>query len=212
MRLKDLPLGWCGKSLVIEILFYWCWNGLKAKNSLRYVFAICFWNFLRTESFKLCTFHLNLFNLNFRNLSNLNFRNLSIHNSRNLSNIYCKSIGPETYYKSLRNKQSFQCPWWPLPRKGNPLLMTRRNDRTLTLMNLNTLHMTLDTWHLTQDTWYMTHDTWHMTHDTWHMTLDTRHLTHDTWHMTLDTWHLTLDTWHMTLDTWQMTLSTSNKK
>ena len=132
------------------------WAAVAAKNSLRYAFAICFWNFLCTESCKLCTFHLNLFNLNFRNISNLNYRNLSNHNSRNLSNIYCKSIGPETYYKSLRNKQSFQYPWWPLPRKGNPLLMTRRNDRTLTLMNLNTWHMT-DTWHLTHDTISFTH-------------------------------------------------------
>ena len=30
------------------------------------------------------------------------------------------------------NSVLLQCPRWPLPRKGNPLPMNRRNDRTLT--------------------------------------------------------------------------------
>ena len=34
--------------------------------------------------------------------------------------------------KTLTIGESLQCPWWPLPRKGNPLPMNRRNERTLT--------------------------------------------------------------------------------
>ena len=61
----------------------------------------------------------------------------------NLSNIHNKSVVTENGYKSLSDTQSLQCPWWPL--QGNPLLMTERNYRTLTLQTCNLATLLIDT-------------------------------------------------------------------
>ena len=72
---------------------------------------------------------------------------------------YCK-------YKNLRNTKSLQCPQWPLPRKGRPLLMTRRNDRTLSplhLMHCVILHLEIYTLNLIHCIFHIAHSILHIT-------------------------------------------------
>ena len=100
--------------------------------------------------------------------------------------------------ESLRYTQSLQCPWWPLPRKGNTLLMTQRNDRTLTLLHLThcvILHIAL----------YMLH----FTHSTLHFPLYMfQHIPLYTLHLKLWTLHVALYTLNFASCTLHMALYT----
>ena len=103
-----------------------------------------------TLQYDQCTMHIVLCTLHYAHYINLAcIRKLLHFHLRNLSNLKISqtffSKISQTYitnlwvlktdYKSQSNTKSLQCPRWPLPRKGDPLLMTRRNDRTRTLQS-----------------------------------------------------------------------------
>ena len=132
--------------------------------------------------------------------------------SNTLHFTYCK-------YKNLRNIKSLQCPQWPLPRKGRPLLMTRRNDRTLSPLHL--MHCVI--LHLGHYTLNLIHCIFHITHSILHITSYALYLSHWILHIASYILHLTRKKWefqkienHWSNTTWtmsmKMTWENRNKK